>query len=85
MKDINKTEGDGGIPILPGLESRLVEEVMEGLPVIEDLVAVVDDVGGGAHVSEQTQSKRRQQPPHPHPLLLLLLPLVLLRVPIRRR
>lgn len=39
------------VPVLPGLEARFVEKKMERLPVIEDLVAVVNDVRCGAHVA----------------------------------
>lgn len=39
------------VPVLPGLEARFVEKKMERLPVIEDLVAIVNDVRCGAHVA----------------------------------
>jgi hypothetical protein len=40
---------------LPGLEAGAVEEEMEGLPVVEDLVTVMDQVGGRAHVAEEAE------------------------------
>lgn len=49
-------------PILPGLKPRFVEDIMERLPVIEDLVAVMDDVGGGAHVAEASEHQQWQKP-----------------------
>lgn len=42
------------VPVLPRLKPRLVEKIVERLPVVEDLVAVVDDVRSGAHVPEQS-------------------------------
>lgn len=35
---------------------------MEGLPVIEDLVAIVHDVRRRAHVTQETECHQRQQP-----------------------
>ena len=35
---------------------------MEGLPVVEDLVAVVDQVGGRAHVAEESERQEREEP-----------------------
>lgn len=49
-------------PILPGLKPRFVEEIMERLPVIEDLVAVMDDVRGGTHVAEASEHQQWQKP-----------------------
>lgn len=49
-------------PVLPRLKARPVDEVMERLPVVEHLVAVVDDVGGGAHVPQQRQAHKGQFP-----------------------
>lgn len=49
----------GDSPVLPGLETRLVEEIVERLPVIENLVAVVDDVRGGAHVPQDPERHER--------------------------
>lgn len=49
-------------PILPGLKPRFVEDIMERLPVIEDLVAVMDYVRGGAHVAEQSEHQQWQKP-----------------------
>lgn len=43
---------------------------MEGLPVVEHLVAVVDQVGGRAHVAEEAEGQEREEPPDA--LLLLL-------------
>lgn len=68
--------------VLPGLEAGAVEEEVEGLPVVEHLVAVVDQVGGRAHVAEEAEGQEREEPPHallhllavgaPPPLLGLL-------------
>lgn len=49
--------------VLPGLESGAVEEEVEGLPVVEHLVAVVDQVGVGAHVAEEAEGQEREEPP----------------------
>jgi len=35
---------------------------VEGLPVVEDLVAVVDQVGGRAHVAEEPERQEREEP-----------------------
>lgn len=35
---------------------------MEGLPVVEDLVAVVDQVGGRAHVAKEPERQEREEP-----------------------
>jgi len=35
---------------------------VEGLPVVEDLVAVVDQVGGRAHVAEESERQEREEP-----------------------
>lgn len=50
------------VPVLPGLEAGAVEEEVEGLPVVEDLVAVVDQVGGRAHVAEEPERQEREEP-----------------------
>jgi hypothetical protein len=50
------------LPVLPGLEARAVEEEVEGLPVVEHLVAVVDQVGGRAHVAEEPERQEREEP-----------------------
>ena len=39
-------------PVFPSLEARFVEKEMERLPVIENFVAIVNDVGCGTHVPE---------------------------------
>ena len=74
-------------PVLPSLEPRFVENVVERLPIIEDLVAVVHDVRRGAHVTQQTESQQRQKPLETSPVVViaaagLLAGLVLLRVTI---
>ena len=50
------------LPVLPGLEAGAVEEEVEGLPVVEDLVAVMDQVGGRAHVAEEPERQEREEP-----------------------
>jgi hypothetical protein len=50
------------LPVLPCLEAGAVEEEVEGLPVVEDLVAVVDQVGGRAHVAEEPERQEREEP-----------------------
>lgn len=32
------------MPVFPGLKTGFVEEIVEGLPIVEDLVTVVNDV-----------------------------------------
>jgi len=51
------------VPVLPGLEAGAVEEEVEGLPVVKHLVAVVDQVGGRAHVPEEPEGQEREEPP----------------------
>jgi len=59
---------------------------MKGLPVIEDFVAIVDDVGSGAHVPQKSKSHERKKPPQPFVAFFLrLLRLVQLRVRLRWR
>lgn len=59
---------------------------MKGLPVIEDFVAIVDDVGSGTHVPQKSKSQERKKPPQPFSIFFLrLLRLVQLRVRLRRR
>lgn len=79
-----KRSGNLGKPILPGLESGFIEQVVKGFPIVEDLVAVVDDVGGGAHVPHHPEHRHRQDPPHHPSIVAVLLRLRLLRVLIRR-
>lgn len=50
------------VPVLPGLEAGAIEEEVEGLPVVEDLVAVVDQVRGRAHVAEEPERQERKEP-----------------------
>jgi hypothetical protein len=50
------------LPVLPGLEAGAVEEEMEGLPVAEDLVTVMNQVGGRAHVAEEPERQKREEP-----------------------
>lgn len=49
-----KSEGDFIyiLPVFPSLETRFVEKEVKRLPIVEDLVAVVDDVRCGAHVPQ---------------------------------
>jgi hypothetical protein len=49
-------------PVLPGLKPRFVEEIMERLPVIEDLVAVMHYVRSSAHVAEASEHQKWQKP-----------------------
>lgn len=44
------------MPVLPGLKARFIEKEMKGLPVIEDFVAVMNDVRGGTHVPQHSQT-----------------------------
>lgn len=60
------------VPVFPSLEARFVEKVMKRLPVVEDLVTVMNDVWGGTHVPQHPQSKQRQEPTQPFIELLFI-------------
>lgn len=57
---------------------------MERLPVVEDLVAVMNDVRFGAHVAEESEGENRQEPVEAAAAVAVLVGLGVLRVVIRR-
>ena len=57
--------GGGGTPVLPGLHAVPVQQEVEGLPVVEHLVAVVYDVEQGAQQPRHQQARKDELHPWP--------------------
>lgn len=73
-------------PVFPGLEAWFVQDVVKRFPVVEDFIAVVDDVGGCTQVSQEPKCDKRKQEVKTLILAAFLFQrLVLLGVSIRRR
>jgi len=49
-------------PVLPRLESRFVEKIMKRFPVVEDFIAVVNDIVGSAVVASNHEEDKRAHP-----------------------
>ncbi len=49
-------------PVLPRLESRFVEKIMQRFPVVEDFIAVVNDIVGSAVVASNHEEDKRAHP-----------------------
>ena len=62
---VREKRGEVWVPVFPGLEASFVEKEMKGFPVVENLVTVVDDVGGGTHVPQHSQGHKRKEPTQP--------------------
>lgn len=41
---------DFALPVLPSLKPRFIEKVMKRLPVIEDFITVVNNIGSSTHI-----------------------------------